>query len=198
MRRQVRHSKNWLLIYPENMSKETIDRAIASGQSRSSGEGTNFVQYEAMLPGGLAIVMYLPLIWLLMSQNREAVTDNKARTAQKVKNAVSGVGGSLSKVLYQFSRKGIIVMHSAKDFVEILEDTINVGAKDVTDEDEGLVKVCICDAAVFSDSRYSLNQMMCPRRPTRSRTWATISWKLTQFGSHYRSHSWSVTWTANK
>ena len=75
------------------------------------------------------------------------MTDNKARTARTVKNAVSSAGGSLSKVLYQFVRKGVIVMQSAKDFNNILEEAINVGAEDVTEAEERLVKVLIHTAS---------------------------------------------------
>jgi len=39
------------------MTKEAIERAITSGSPRTTGEGVFWVNYEAMLPGGLAIVM---------------------------------------------------------------------------------------------------------------------------------------------
>jgi len=39
------------------MTKEAIERAIASGEPRSTKAGVDSVIYEAMLPGGVAIVM---------------------------------------------------------------------------------------------------------------------------------------------
>jgi len=42
---------------PENMSKETISRAIARGEPKTLGNNVSFVTYEVMLPGGVALVM---------------------------------------------------------------------------------------------------------------------------------------------
>jgi len=133
-----------------------------------------------------------------MPQNREAVTDNKARTARVVKSAVSYAGGSLSKVLYQFVRKGVIGMQSPKNFTDVLEEAINIGAEDVTEADEGLVKVLKHIWTFFSNSRCSSAQMMLPRKPKHSRTWATISRKSTRFGSRCPTRCYNVTSTANK
>lgn len=79
--------------------------------------------------------------------NRDAVTNNKARTVSTVKSAVSSAGGSLARVLYQFVRKGVIVLHSAKDVGDILEEAIDIGAEDVSEAEDGMVKVrsCIMD-----------------------------------------------------
>ena len=54
---QVLYCSESPLISLENMTKDTIERAIASGEPRSSGAGVYSVNYEAMLPGGLAVVM---------------------------------------------------------------------------------------------------------------------------------------------
>jgi hypothetical protein len=43
-----------------NMTKEGIERAVAKGEPRALAEGTFSVTYEAMFPGGIAVVMYAP------------------------------------------------------------------------------------------------------------------------------------------
>lgn len=55
-----------------NMPKDNIDRAVAKGASKDSGNLEQVV-YEAYGPGGVAIVI-------------EAFTDNKNRTTQEIKH----------------------------------------------------------------------------------------------------------------
>lgn len=45
------------LNYTENMPKVAIERAIAKGEPRALGQGIFPMTYEAMLPGGVALVM---------------------------------------------------------------------------------------------------------------------------------------------
>lgn len=59
----------------ENMPKENIERAVAKGISKDSGNLEQVV-YEAYGPGGTALVV-------------EALTDNKNRTTQEVKHLLS-------------------------------------------------------------------------------------------------------------
>ena len=42
----------------ENMTKEVIERAIAKGEPRGLAQGMFAMTYEAMLPGGIALIMY--------------------------------------------------------------------------------------------------------------------------------------------
>lgn len=55
-----------------NMPKENIERAIAKGASKDSGELAQ-VAYEAYGPGGVALLV-------------DALTDNKNRTTQEIKH----------------------------------------------------------------------------------------------------------------
>ena len=59
----------------ENMPKENIERAVAKGISKDSGNLEKVV-YEAYGPGGVAILI-------------DALTDNKNRTTQEVKHLLS-------------------------------------------------------------------------------------------------------------
>jgi transcriptional/translational regulatory protein YebC/TACO1 len=70
------------------------------------------------------------------------MTDNKARAAAHVKAVVSKFGGSLSKVLYQFVRKGVIVMKlEGKRLDDVFEQVLEVGVEDAEEEEDNQIKV---------------------------------------------------------
>jgi transcriptional/translational regulatory protein YebC/TACO1 len=70
------------------------------------------------------------------------MTDNKARTAAKIRKIVSSAGGTFSRILYQFVKVGqLLVSRDGKTFDEITEQAIDLGAQDVEDEEDGNVKV---------------------------------------------------------
>ena len=72
----------------------------------------------------------------------EAVTDNRSRTANNIKSIINESGGSFSQVLYQFTRKGTLMVRSnSKNFDEILEYAIKIGAEDVEQLDDETVQV---------------------------------------------------------
>ncbi len=65
-----------------NMPKENIERAVAKGTSKDSGDLEQVV-YEAYGPGGVAILI-------------DALTDNKNRTTQEIKHLLSLQGIELA------------------------------------------------------------------------------------------------------
>jgi len=70
------------------------------------------------------------------------MTDNKARTAAKIKSVISLAGGSFSRILYLFSRRGqIVVSHDKKTFNEIMDHAIDLGALDVEEREDAGVNV---------------------------------------------------------
>jgi transcriptional/translational regulatory protein YebC/TACO1 len=70
------------------------------------------------------------------------MTDNKARAAAHVKAVVSKFGGSLSKVLYQFVRKGVIIMKlEGKRLDDVFEQVLEVGVEDAEEEEDNQIKV---------------------------------------------------------
>jgi YebC/PmpR family DNA-binding regulatory protein len=66
----------------QNMPKDNIERAIAKGASKDSGDLEQVV-YEAYGPGGTAILV-------------DALTDNKNRTTQEIKHLLSKNGIELA------------------------------------------------------------------------------------------------------
>ncbi len=109
-----------------NMPKENIQRAIERGLGTGK-EALEEVLYEGFGPGKAAFLV-------------EAVTDNKLRTHQTVKNLFEKSGGSLAgqgSVAYLFERKGEIKVVSRQSSVVSKEDEIleliDLGAEDVED-----------------------------------------------------------------
>src|SRR5271156_1519281 len=86
------------------------------------------------------------------------MTDNKARTAAKIKTVISLAAGSFSRILYLFSRKGqLLVSHEKKNFDEIMDHAIDLGALDVEEREDAnvnvssIVPLCLTSAQVFVD-----------------------------------------------
>ena len=81
-----------------NMTRDTIDRAIARGAGASENENLQELTYEGYGPGGVAILC-------------ETLTDNKNRTVAEVRHGFSKFGcsmGTSGSVAYLFERTGII------------------------------------------------------------------------------------------
>jgi YebC/PmpR family DNA-binding regulatory protein len=110
-----------------NMPLDNIQRAIQRGSG--AGEGTGMV--EMMLggrgPGGSAILV-------------QALTDNRNRTVQEIRNLLTRSGGSLgdsASVTWLFESKGVINVKAEGINSEELELTaIDAGAEDIKAEND--------------------------------------------------------------
>ncbi|MBU1000521.1 YebC/PmpR family DNA-binding transcriptional regulator [Patescibacteria group bacterium] len=110
-----------------NMPKENIKRATDRGLDKLPGQALEEMIYEGYGPGKVAFLI-------------EAVTDNKMRTLQGVKNIFERNGGSLvgqGSVAYMFDRAGEIKVKSQDSNAKLTEDEmlelIDLGAIDVKD-----------------------------------------------------------------
>jgi YebC/PmpR family DNA-binding regulatory protein len=109
-----------------NMPKENIERAIerAAGKQDSDLEE---VVYEGCGPGGFSVIV-------------EAFTDKKQRTVAEVKNAFDKNGGSMGAqgcVMYQFEKKGLIVVEKGdKSIDDVFMIAADSGADDVEEAQE--------------------------------------------------------------
>jgi len=65
-----------------NMTRDTIDRAIARGAGTNEADNMEELTYEGYAPGGVAILI-------------ESMTDNRNRTVAEVRHAFSRRGGNL-------------------------------------------------------------------------------------------------------
>lgn len=107
-----------------NMPKENVARAIDRGLGRLPGQIIEEIVYEGFGPSKVAYLV-------------EAVTDNKLRTLQEIKNLFERSGGSLAgtgAVSYMFESKGEIrVKGKGGDKDEEMLELIDLGAEDVED-----------------------------------------------------------------
>jgi len=109
-----------------NMPMDNIERAIKRGSG--TAEGANLVELtvEGYGPGGAAILV-------------KALSDNRNRTLQDVRNIFSRNGGSVGEsgcVAWLFDLKGLIsIKTNASDAEELALRAIDAGAEDVKVED---------------------------------------------------------------
>jgi YebC/PmpR family DNA-binding regulatory protein len=114
-----------------NMTRDTIDRAIARGAGTAESENLEELVYEGYGPGGVAILC-------------ETLTDNKNRTVAEVRHGFSKFGGSMGtsgSVAYLFERTGVINFASGADEEAIMESALDAGAHDVVSNEDGSIEV---------------------------------------------------------
>jgi len=109
-----------------NMPYDNIDRAIKRGSGASEGAALVELALEGYGPGGAAIMVH-------------AVSDNRNRTLQDIRNIFSRHGGNLGEngsVAWLFDAKGVITVDAGSLNKEDLElKAIDAGADDVKVED---------------------------------------------------------------
>jgi len=114
-----------------NMTRDTIDRAIARGAGTAESENLEELVYEGYGPGGIAVLV-------------ETLTDNKNRTVAEVRHGFSKFGGSLGtsgSVSYMFERTGVISFPAGSDEEKVLDSALEAGAHDVVTNDDGTLDV---------------------------------------------------------
>ena len=129
----------------ENMTRDTIDRAIKRGAGASEGENYDELLYEGYGINGVAVLV-------------ETMTDNRNRTVSDVRNAFSKNGGNLGtdgSVAYLFSKQGVLSYGSDTDEDALMEAALEAGAEDVQrNEDDSFDVLTTPDT--FSDVKDAL------------------------------------------
>ncbi|CAJ1793036.1 putative transcriptional regulatory protein YebC [Aeromonas salmonicida] len=113
-----------------NMTRETINRAIARGAGGGDGEQLETIVYEGYGPAGSAVMV-------------ECLTDNRNRTVAEVRHAFSKSGGNLGtdgSVAYMFSKKGLLTFVGV-DEDALMDAALEAGADDVVTEEDGSIEV---------------------------------------------------------
>ncbi|NKB31930.1 MAG: YebC/PmpR family DNA-binding transcriptional regulator [Pseudomonadales bacterium] len=114
-----------------NMTRDTIDRAIARGAGTAESDSLEELVYEGYGPGGVAILC-------------ETLTDNKNRTVAEVRHGFTKFGGSLGtngSVAYLFEKTGVISFAVGSDEEQIMEAALDAGAHDVVTNEDGSIDV---------------------------------------------------------
>ena len=114
-----------------NMTRDTMDRAIARGAGAAETDSLEELVYEGYGPGGVAVLV-------------ETLTDNKNRTVAEVRHAFTKFGGSLGthgSVAYLFQQAGIINFAAGSDEEAIMEVALDAGADDIVNNEDGSIDV---------------------------------------------------------
>ncbi len=113
-----------------NMPKDNIQRAVDRASGKEAAQ-LKSIRFEGYGPFGVGIII-------------EAITDNRQRTAQEIKNLIEKGGGSIASpgsVAYNFVPKGqIIVKKTANSEDQILQLMDIEGVEDLSEE-ENLIEV---------------------------------------------------------
>lgn len=115
----------------ENMTRDTIDRAVKRGAGMQEGDNYEELVYEGYGPGGVAVIV-------------ETMTDNNKRTVADVRHAFTKYGGNLGttgSVSYLFHRKGVLFFSSGIDEDQLLDVALEAGADDVQTQPDGSIEV---------------------------------------------------------
>ena len=121
----------------QNMTRDTIKRAIDRGVGGGEGTDLENITYEGYGVGGVAVMV-------------ECMTDNRNRTASEVRHAFTKLGGNLGtsgSVSYLFTKKGVITFMPDEDGKvpvteeQAMEIALEAGADDVSTADDGTVEV---------------------------------------------------------
>ncbi|MBI2850082.1 MAG: YebC/PmpR family DNA-binding transcriptional regulator [Chloroflexi bacterium] len=112
-----------------NMPLDNIDRAIQRGSGTADGATLAEMVFEGYGPGGSAILV-------------QAVSDNRNRIVQEVRNIFNRGGGSLGEagcVAWLFENKGVIIAESnGLNSDELALKAIDAGADDVNAADKAV------------------------------------------------------------
>jgi YebC/PmpR family DNA-binding regulatory protein len=105
-----------------NMPLDNIERAIKRGSGHAEGAALAEMTLEGYGPSGVAILV-------------QALSDNRNRTLQEVRNIFTRNGGNLGEagcVAWLFDSRGLITVETdGKDAEEMALEAIDAGAEDV-------------------------------------------------------------------
>lgn len=114
-----------------NMTRDTIDRAIARGAGSNDADNMEELTYEGYGAGGVAVLV-------------EVMTDNRNRTVAEVRHAFNKSGGNLGtdgSVAYLFTRRGQISYAPGADEEALMEAALEAGAEDILNNDDSSIDV---------------------------------------------------------
>lgn len=112
----------------ENMTKDTMERAIKRGAGELEGVQMEEIRYEGYGAGGVAVIV-------------DCLSDNKNRTVGEVRHAFSKFGGNLGtsgSVAFQFTERGVIFFESVNDEDKLMEVALDAGADDLISDENGI------------------------------------------------------------
>lgn len=115
----------------QNMTRDTVDRAVKRGSGDTEAENYEELRYEGYGAAGVAVMV-------------DCLTDNRNRTVSEVRHAFTKRGGNLGtdgSVSYLFAKQGIISYAAGVDEDQVMEVALESGVEDVVCHDDGSVDV---------------------------------------------------------
>ncbi|MBY0544456.1 MAG: YebC/PmpR family DNA-binding transcriptional regulator [Gammaproteobacteria bacterium] len=131
--------------YNENMTKDTIQRAIQRGVGSSEGSDVEELTYEGYGAAGVAVIV-------------NCMTDNRNRTVSAVRHAFTKCGGNLGtdgSVAYLFKKQGVLSYAPGSSEDEIMAAALEAGAEDVIAEEDGSITV-LTSVEQYSDVKAAM------------------------------------------
>ena len=136
-----------------NMPNDTIDRGIKKAAGDANADNYERITYEGYGPNGIAIIV-------------ETLTDNKNRTAAKVRSAFTKGQGNIGTpgcVSFMFDKKGQILIDKEEyeaDSDELMMQVLDAGAEDFSEEED--VYEVLTDPDSFEEVRKALEDAGIP------------------------------------
>lgn len=128
-----------------NMTRDTINRAIARGTGGGDNDNMEDIIYEGYGIGGVAVLV-------------ETMTDNVNRTVSEVRHAFTKHDGNLGtsgSVAYLFNKRGEISFNDISLEDEVMLAALDAGALDI--ENDGETLLVITDLENFGRVKDALN-----------------------------------------
>lgn len=114
-----------------NMTRDTMNRAIARGAGGEDDSTMETIIYEGYGPGGTAVMV-------------ECLSDNRNRTVSEVRHAFTKTGGNLGtdgSVAWLFTKKGVISFPPGHEENMVMDAALEAGAEDIASYDDGSIDV---------------------------------------------------------
>lgn len=128
-----------------NMSKETVQRAVQRGAGGLEGVNYEEIRYEGYGINGAAVIV-------------DCMTDNRTRTVAEVRHAFSKYGGNLGtdgSVAFLFKHCGQLLYAPGTSEDRVMEVALEAGAEDVISDEEGGIEV-LCSPYDFSNVKAAM------------------------------------------
>ena len=109
-----------------NMTRDTVERAIARGAGANEADNYEEIRYEGYGPGGTAVMV-------------DCMTDNRKRTVAEIRHAFAKCGGNLGtdgSVAYLFKKVGLLSYGGDIDEDALMTAALDAGADDVIVHDD--------------------------------------------------------------
>ena len=120
-----------------------MNRAISKGEPRALSNDVSSATYEECCLAALHwLCIFLPFAVLADLKLSEVMTDNRSHALAQIKELMYRNGGSFSRVLFSFMRKGLLVVkRDGRHFDKVLEEAIDLGAEDVEEAKDDSIRV---------------------------------------------------------